>query len=58
MLGRPKIIAPVLIMICPGAWLNASVDMPLITAMSSTTFAEVGQQLGELGPATGHAGRT
>ena len=42
MLGRPKIMAPVLIMICPGAWLNASVDIPLMTAMSSTTFDRCG----------------
>ncbi len=51
MLGRPKIWAPVLIMIWPGAWLNASVTIPLTTAMSSTTVGEVGQQLGELGAA-------
>ncbi len=42
MLGRPKICEPVLIMICPGAWLNASVTIPLTTAMSSTTVARWG----------------
>ena len=42
MLGRPKIWAPVLIMICPGAWLNASVTIPLTMAMSSTTSARCG----------------
>ena len=42
MLGRPKICEPVLIMICPGAWLKASVTIPLTTAMSSTTVARCG----------------
>ena len=42
MLGRPKICEPVLIRIWPGAWLNASVDIHLTMAMSSTTSARCG----------------
>ena len=56
-LGRPKIGEPVLIMIWPGAWLNASVTIPLTTAMSSTTVDMWGKKLGELGAALAVPGK-
>ena len=51
MLGRPSCGEPVFMKICAGAWLNWSVCIDLTMAMSSTTFGQVRQQLGELGPA-------
>ena len=51
MLGRPNCCEPVFMKICAGAWLNASVSIDLTIAMSSTIFASVRQQLGELRPA-------
>ena len=50
--ARPaELLEPVFIRIWPGAWLKASVTIDLTMAMSSTTVAEVRQQLGQLGAA-------
>ena len=48
MLGRPNIGTPVFIISWPGWWLNASVCIERISAMSSAQVAEVRQEVGQL----------